>query len=165
MKLTQNEILTVVRNNTRDGISARQIMTVMRLPAGSKRQLHRLLRDMERQRLIKRIRGGQYALARPTQYFEGVITLSRRGDGLVEAKDGSRIRIPSRYLGSATDGDLVRYVTMRRDRMNRVNGRVVDVVQRSGKMLIGSYQHGRTEDFILPVDASFILSLLRRPDV
>ena len=104
MRLSQDDILNAVRNSKRSSLSIRELIAVLRIPAGAKKTLHRLLRDMERQRLLKRIKGGRYALARPAAMHEGIVSLNRRGDGSVEMTDGNFIRIAARYLGNAADG-------------------------------------------------------------
>ncbi len=155
MKLTQQEIMAVFHRGRGKNLTAREVMAALRLPREGKRTLHRMLRDLERQGLLGRIRGGRYALSPAAKQHEGIVTLGRRGDGFIDSEKGGRVRIPPRYLGGAFDGDRVRYVLLRRDRMNRLNGRVTEIVERAGKPLVGQFQRGRSEQFVLPVDDSF----------
>jgi len=160
MKLTQNDIIAAVRSSKRSSLSIRELMTTLNLSAANKKNLHRQLRELERQRLLVRVKGGRYAPGRSPELLEGIFSLGRRGEGWIETQDGRRVRISERFRGAAADGDRVRYTVLRRDRMNRLNGKVVSVVERSGKLVVGVYQPGRTDDYVLPVDASFNQPLL-----
>ena len=154
MKLKSENILRAIKAFHAESIGGRQLMSALNLPAGARRILQRQLRELERQGLIRRMRGGRYALSDSSEVLEGVITFNRRGAGLIRNAEGESVRIPDRYLGGALDGDLVHYVLIRRDRMNRPNGKVVKVVERSARPVVGVYQHSRDGGFIVPVDSA-----------
>ncbi|PLX75510.1 MAG: hypothetical protein C0615_07865, partial [Desulfuromonas sp.] len=136
-------------------MSGREIMRALDLPAGARKGLFRQLRQLQKQGVLIRQRGGRFALAqREFETREGTLALTRRGDGLID-EGRHPVRIAARFLAGALDGDRVRYVVIGRGRFNRLNGKVTGIVERSRKLIVGSYQQGRDHDFILPVDASF----------
>lgn len=155
MKLTPEKIIEVISGRDGRSMSSRELLTVFNLPSGARRILQRQLRELERQGLLRRVRGGRYALVESRKVLEGVLSLNRRGDGMIQLPDSDMVRISNRFLGGAGSGDRVRFALLQRDRMNRLNGKVLTVIERSLKRVVGSYQRGRDEDFILPVDASF----------
>ena len=155
MKINPEKILSIINSRDDKAISGRQLLSALKLPPGARRMLHRQMRELERQGLLRRGRGGRYVLVESRSLQEGTLSLNRRGDGLIRLPDDETVRIPNRFLCGAGECDKVRFATLRRDRMNRLNGKVIEIVERSGKLIVGMYQRGRNEDFVLPVDASF----------
>ena len=155
MKLSQRDIIEAFSRLKRKSLSTREMMTALRFPPGAKKVFHVKLRELERQGVLKRIRGGRYVLAEKSTTREGIVRLGKRGDGRIELPDGKSLRVAPHNLGGAFDGDRVRYVLLRRDRMNRLNGKVIEIVERTAKIIVGQFQHGRGENFVLPIDATF----------
>lgn len=154
MKLHSENIISAIRSHPAESISGRQLMSVLNLPAAARRILHRQLRELERQGLVRRMRGGRYSLAGSSGTRDGVVQITKTGARIIRNDKGENIRIADRFLAGALDGDTVRFVLLRRDRMNRMNGKVVQIVERSGKPVVAVYQPGRDSGFVLPLGGS-----------
>ena len=83
----------------------------------------------------------------------GTLTRHRDGFGFVARldRDGEDVFLPPGEATRALDGDLVR-VEIVQGRSGRSAGRLIEVVERRRRLLIGSYQPRGRQSFVVPVD-------------
>src|SRR5918912_213000 len=84
----------------------------------------------------------------------GTLTKHRDGYGFVARIDraGDDIFVPPDEAAKALDGDLVRVEIVPAPR-GRTMGRVVEVVQRRRRWVLGTYHHRGPSSFVVPTDA------------
>jgi len=119
-----------------------------------KRELKNMLDDMAGDGQIVRLRGSSYALAGPVKTVRGRIAVHRDGYGFVTPEAGGEdIFIPSKQLKGALHGDLVE-ATSSRSRMggNKLDGRVVAVIERATSRVVGRYQETGRGAIVIPED-------------
>ena len=119
-----------------------------------KRELKNMLDDMAADGEIVRLKGNAYALAGPVRTVRGRIAVHRDGYGFVTPESGGEdVFIPSKQLKGALHGDLVE-TTSERSRMggNKLDGRVVSVLERATSRVVGRYEETRRGAIVIPED-------------
>ncbi|MDD2367606.1 MAG: ribonuclease R [Desulfuromonadaceae bacterium] len=119
-----------------------------------KRELKNLLEDMAGDGELIRLRGNSYALPGKEKTTRGRISVHRDGYGFVTPEDGGEdIFIPSKFLKSAMNGDLVE-ASSSASRMGggKLDGRVLAILERSTSRIVGRYQESGRGAIVIPED-------------
>jgi len=123
-------------------------------------QLQNSLRELAAAGQVRRARQKRYGYATPPSgsRLTGVLRLERTGGGTVElsAPASGEVTIPSKFLGTALDGDIVSVVPFGRDlpavpRFDKpVEGEIVDIVARNPRPIVGTFEKGKHFFFVVP---------------
>src|SRR5512133_2302299 len=155
-------------------LSLREIMQRAKLHPGERTDVKRVLRDLAREGVLHRdgkrfsipgakqaAPGGSLAPARsgaprrPARRNEVIGTLKKHRDGygFVARLDrkGEDVFVPPDEAARAIDGDLVR-VEVVPARGGRTMGRLVEVVERRRRLLVGTYHARGAQSFVVPSD-------------
>ncbi|MBC7962144.1 MAG: ribonuclease R, partial [Steroidobacteraceae bacterium] len=148
-------------------LTKKQILAFLKLQEGSthfaalvrefggrhvKLELKDLLDDMAGDGEIVRLKGNSYAPAGPVKTVRGRVSVHRDGYGFVTPEAGGEdVFVPSKYLKGAMHGDLVE-TTAGRSRMggNKLDGRVVEVLERATSRIVGRYEETRHGAIVIP---------------
>ncbi len=127
------------------------------------RMLQVALAELLRANLVVRENGRRYGHARPPAIHlpSGILTISRQGLGQVRLLPPGEglVAIPSRFLGTALDGDTVKVALFARTRDAAAAGReepttpegeVVEIVRRSERPVVGVFEKGKNFFFVVP---------------
>ncbi len=88
------------------------------------------------------------------KYYEGILDVNKYGDGYVvtEGRDQD-IKVPSRYLDTALDGDLVKaVVTHYHKKSGKPVGRVEEVIKRGKTLFVGTLATPAKNTYIIHPD-------------
>ena len=152
MLLHKNEILELLQHES----EALHFAALLRAFGGRhiRNELKRIVEDLVRSGEIVRLKGNRYTLpgADNTGTVSGVISIHRDGYGFVTPESGGEdIFIPGKYLGGAMHGDQVSTRTERsRAQRGKMEGKVVAVLQRANKTVVGRFQQTRNGAFLVP---------------
>ncbi len=159
-------------------ISVQEIMSRARIHPGERTQVKRMLRDLTHEGVLRRDakrftlpgaspapsagRGLQpprrplLAGGRRNQVL-GTLKKHRDGFGFVARLDrkGDDVFVPPDEAARALDGDLVR-IEIVPARGGRTAGRLVEVVERRRRLLIGTYHARGQQSFVIPADAELL---------
>ncbi|MDD2583103.1 MAG: ribonuclease R, partial [Desulfuromonadaceae bacterium] len=119
-----------------------------------KRELENLLEDMAEDGEVIRLKGNSYTLPGKIKTIRGRISVHRDGYGFVTPEGGGEdIFIPSKFLKGALHGDLVE-ASSSPSRMggNKLDGRVVAVVEHATSRIVGRYEETRRGAIVIPDD-------------
>jgi len=96
------------------------------------------LQTLIKKKDIKSVERGKYKWASTGSHLEGKLSVVAKGDGFVtiEGKSGD-IFIPAQKLKSAMHGDKVRVVLTSKPKGKRMQGSIVDIVERAQKQFLG----------------------------
>lgn len=86
--------------------------------------------------------------------YEGRLDVTSRGDGyvIVEGRDQD-IKVSSRYLGTALDGDTVRVkITHYHNKSNKPIGQIVEVVKRGKSLFVGTLDSPAENTYLIRSD-------------
>ena len=119
-----------------------------------KRELKNLLDVMADNGEVVRLKGNSYALVGEVKTVRGRISVHRDGYGFVLPEGGGGdIFIPAKFMRGALHGDLVE-ATFGQSRMggNKLDGRIVAVVERATTRVVGRYEESRRGAIVISDD-------------
>jgi ribonuclease R len=119
-----------------------------------KRELKNMLDDMAEDGEVIRLKGNSYSLPGKMKTTRGRISVHRDGYGFVTPEGGGEdIFIPSKFLKGSLHGDLVE-ASSSPSRMggNKLDGRVLAVVERATTRIVGRYEETRRGAIVIPDD-------------
>lgn len=153
IELTEEQILELFRGEPDQPLSLRDIQSAFDLSAGQRKRVGMLVKDLVRQGVLKRAKGGRFLLREGGQEVVGVISIHRDGYGFVTVGEGrDDIFVPARLVRPAMHGDRVAVRLERDPRSGRAMGRVTAVTERRHTSLIGQFQKLGSAGSIRPAD-------------
>jgi ribonuclease R len=160
--ITTQQILDLLERRGGKALSLRDLQSAFGLDAGERKILSRHLKQLERDGVLTRGKGGSYALARRGRSISGTLALHRDGYGFVSA-DGTGgsddLFVPARYVRPAMHGDRV-LVAVERGLRGRPEGRVMRVLERAHETLLGRFELVHEVARLVPVDPQLRESFL-----
>ena len=132
----------------------KELAIFLQVPKEQRQELAKVLDSLVEEGRIGLTRRGKYTKVENTSYT-GVYESTKRGFGFVtvEGMDDD-IFIPESATGGAFHGDTVRVaVTKQHAGKKRMEGKVIQIVERGIKELVGTYQDNRTFGFVVPDNA------------
>lgn len=146
-------IQKVFEKNEDSEFTHQQICTLLDLKDGALRKLaFTLLQELKEKNVIKGISHNTFILNKQTSnsYVEGYLDLNIRGAGFVKADGFDRdIYIDKKAVGKAIGGDKVK-VRIIREGKTRVEGEIVEVIERERTHFVGVLQMHDTFAFLIP---------------
>jgi len=137
-------------------LDRREIATQLNLRGGERKQLTRILLQLEKSGQIQQKRGRYRLVPRPEpeRDLEGIFSLAAQGYGFVRFDDNQTedLFIPARHVDTAMDGDRVRVRLRASARDSRPYGRIVEILHRAHQRLIGSYRLRGQRAEVWPLD-------------
>lgn len=88
----------------------------------------------------------------------GTFISNERGFGFIELEgDEKDIFIPAEYVKSAMNGDTVSVRLIKyEENGRRAEGKIVDILKRNVKMIVGTYKKSKNFGFVMPDDRKFL---------
>ena len=139
----------------------RALAQMMHMQSGDEfQQLTKVLNELEKEMKIYRDKSGHYHDIMNRNYEVGELDLKHQGYGFLVLEDKPDIFIPQSKTLTAMNGDLCLVEITRRKSTLKIEGKVVKVLQRKFKMIIGEYVDGQVfpkgynEDFIFELNVN-----------
>ena len=147
------EIISLL-GKKREGLTFQKMAKELRLSSEEKKWLRAQLKKMESQRIVRRIKG-RYFIPLKSNLAIGKFLASLRGFGFVEREDGHAedIFIPGRHSRGALQGDIVEVLYREKGKKAKPEGRVIRIVKKGKKRIIGLYRERNRQAFFLPLDS------------
>jgi len=155
---------TIVEFMSRKGyqpVSLRTLAKQMQITdAEGFQELQAAVSELEASGVIRRRKKEGLALAHPRSFVIGTIDVKRRGFAFVRPADseGPDIYVGPHSLGAALDGDLVLVERLRHPRRGRTmleSAKVVRVLERRQRKLVGTLKGWRRRRYVVPDGMSF----------
>ena len=117
-------------------------------------RFRRTLKELEREEVLVRLKGGRYAASEETEIVAGQLSVTRSGNGfLVRDAGGPDVYVRAMNLGTALHGDRVGVQLSGRPRRSGApEGRVVEVLERGSTSVVGTYQTRGRAGYVIPDD-------------
>jgi len=138
----------------------KEIVDALVMTRGQRKEIESMLDDLCHHKIVHKVAKKQYRLNNQN-FIAGTLTVNPRGFGFVTPTTehelvpaGKDLFIPGRELGSALHGDLV-LLQITGSHRERFEARVVRVLARTVKQLVGIYTAGRAGGFVTPDDERF----------
>jgi ribonuclease R len=149
-----------------DGISRK-----LRFPAKRRAELRSVLRQLEQEGAIARIRKDRYILPGEADLFTGIIQIHQSGDAhiLSEKQGVADLFVSAANTSTAMNGDRVvarivnEGIEQRRGRVRGPQGRVIRVLQRARDQIVGTLQKTKKFYYVVPDDPRFPHDVYVRP--
>jgi len=151
--MDDQRILELLRRN-RQGLTLQQVFKEMRITRKERAKLEARLIDLENKKLIRRVKN-RYLLPAQSDLLRGRFETSGRGFGFVvpEERDVEDVFVPGRFAKGAMHGDTVEILFKERGLKGKLEGRVVRVIKKEKKSIIGVYEERSGAPILVPFDA------------
>ena len=129
-------------------------------PAMVKAKIEMALSDMERGGKIIMVDRGRYKLKYNAIYTEGVVDMASNGSAYVVSPDTERdILIRSANLNKALNGDKVRVSLFARRGGKKLEGEIVEIVERKTTDFVGTVEMGKNFGFLVPSSRKMLVDI------
>ena len=129
-------------------------------PAMVKAKIEMALSDMERGGKIIMVDRGRYKLKYNAIYTEGVVDMASNGNAYVVSPDTERdILIRSAHLNKALNGDKVRVSLFARRGGKKLEGEIVEIVERKTTDFVGTIEMGKHFGFLVPSSRKMLVDI------
>jgi len=119
--------------------------------------LRQALNELAQSKTIERGRRKRFghAVAPQSSHLTGTLELTRQGNGIVHvsAPERGRVAVPSRFVGTALDGDVVSVALFAQTDVKSAaepEGEIVEVLERSTHPVVGVFEKSRHFFFVVP---------------
>ncbi len=166
----KDKTLKYIQSLKASGFTFRDVVRFLDLDSDDRRSLQRYLDELDREKIIRRIKRGRYALPARENLVAGVLQCHRDGYGFLVPEDRSRYKedifIAGRNMEGALHGDRVlgkierKKIPARRGRSGnravpekqRLEGIVVRIIERKHSLIVGRYCEHPRFPFVIPLD-------------
>jgi len=110
------------------------------------------LDELVQKKMLEEVEPGRYRLLKRAGYKTGTLDMTHHGYAyLVSEDEGDDVFIARNDLNTALDGDLVKvFVYPKRKRATRLEGEVVEILERARSTFVGTVEISRNYAFLLP---------------
>ncbi len=145
LRALEAQVLELLNQAGKRPCGRREIAEQLGLRGGERKQLTRLLDALVRDQLIE-MRKGRYRIGSRRGTAAGEFSRAEQGYGFLRPDNGQAdLFIPARHVGTAMDGDRVLVSRLISTRDGRPYGKVVRILGRAHRRLVGQYrQRGKT---------------------
>jgi hypothetical protein len=163
--LTEEQILTLVRDKVDHPATARELLQILRVPREERATFKRRLRTLVASGALVEIRGNRFGLPDRMNLVVGRVATNPRGFGFVEPEaadpDGpGSIFIAGNNLNQAMHGDRVVVRVERQRNGDRAEGRILRILERGAEKIVGRYETGDAGlGFVVPFDRRLIMDV------
>ncbi|HEX5042591.1 MAG TPA: ribonuclease R [Candidatus Polarisedimenticolaceae bacterium] len=122
-------------------VPQRELLHRMHVPSDARPRVRRALKELLQDGRIARLSGNRYALAVVGRVLRGRLEQARPGFGFVVPEEGGRdVFVPARHFEDAVHGDVVAVRITGEDDRGRLEGAVVEVLDRRGRTVLGRFR-------------------------
>ena len=148
----KSDIIEYFRANPNHSLKPKKLARQMRIPAHQYTHFKRALKELLAEGQLFRSSKRKISIGQKRRTLTGEIEIKSQGYGfLLMEKDKEDIYIAENNVGHALNGDRV-IVEIVKSRRGRIEGRVVEVVKRARKKMVGTYYSGRKTGRFIPDD-------------
>ncbi len=165
MKFTQNDILNLMQGKAYRPLLLTELMGVLSVPKKKHEAFTATIEDMLNNGLIVKIRGDRYGLPQKMNLVTGVLQGHADGYGFVisGAEGIPDVFIPRRSIMGAMHNDKVVARIEASGKDGKREGRIIRVLERFHKKIVGRFERGRNFGFIIPTDKKICYDLFVAP--
>jgi ribonuclease R len=148
------EIVEYLRKEAGRPLKAKELARAFDIDRADYTEFRKLLRKLEREGLLYRVQKQRYAVPDKINLVAGRLQTIRSGAGFVIPDEAGRgdIYIPANGLASAVDGDRVIARIEGRRRGQGVEAKVIKVLERARRTVVGIYHPAKNFGFVVPDD-------------
>ncbi len=164
------EILRLIRDPKYRPLDKIEIANALGYGAAQRNEVRRVLRDLEQEGEIARIRKNRYVQPDTADLVTGTLSVHEAGYGfLTNEKPGQAdLFIAAENTGTAMHGDrvvarIIRGAEFSRARTPRAEGRVIRILTRANETIVGTLQQTRNFFYVVPDDPRLVHNIYVQP--
>ena len=144
-------ILRLLRDAAKRPLRPKEIAQALGADRDGEAKLKRLLRELEENGAVYRVRKGRYAVPERINLVVGRLQVTRGGQGFVVPEEGKvDVFVPAARLGNAYDGDRVVARIERRRQGRNPEGSIVKILERARTQVVGLFHRSGKLGFLTP---------------
>ena len=115
-----------------------------------KTQILKKLAELKEIKKIKEVDRGKYQIVIDKKYHIGTLDITSNGNGYFVSEDFEKdIFIPSNNLGKGLQNDTVKAYVYKRNRSNKLEGDIIEIIERDKTTFVGVLQMSKNFGFVL----------------
>ncbi len=122
------------------------------------RLLTKAVIQMEDDHILHRSKKDRYMLIEKAGFYKGEIRIHQKGFGFVIQEEDD-IFIPRKYINNALNGDIVLVKRLEVSRGDNIEGKVVEIVEKGNRVLVGTYQENRKTGYVILDDKKLNIAI------
>jgi len=131
----------------------REIAKFLKIPAEEREALRAKLKELAKEGKLVKLRGSKYAPPEKLGLVIGKLCVYREGFGFVDPLEGGKgVFVPGRNMAGAMNGDIVAVEIVKEGREGRREGKIVSVIERAVKKVVGRVEKSKGQCFVVPED-------------
>lgn len=152
-KQLQDEILKIFKQNQKTPLNYKQIAAKLEVKDAEIRKLiFTILNELAAAGMLKERERGKFIAANLRKRIEGILEMTKKGFGYVSSSESREdIFIGRKFLGAAIHGDRV-VCELFPDNRRAPEGRVIEVLDREKRTIVGTLQVEKKFAFLVPDD-------------
>lgn len=119
--------------------------------AAQRSEVSKILQVMEKEEIIESVERGRYRYVPDFSLFTGKVDITQRGAAFVIVDElDEDIRVSKSLTGMALSGDTVTVELIRQKKGSRLEGKIIEVVERARNKFVGTVQKMKKFAFVIP---------------
>lgn len=165
-KLTRSDILNFMRDKAYRPLLFEELVKALGVSRKATLRFRKTIDSMLEEGLIVKIRGERYGLPEKMDLRSGVLEGHPDGYGFVvtDIEGEPDIYIPRRNMMGAMHGDRVVVRIEKGRKGERPVGRIIRILERFHKKIVGRFEKGKNFGFIVPVDRKIFHDIYVAPN-
>ncbi|WP_457679093.1 ribonuclease R [Thermovibrio sp.] len=134
-------------------LRAREIAKYLKIPPEEREGLRAKLKELAKSGKLVKLKGSKYALPEKLGLVIGKLCVYREGFGFVDPLEGGKgVFVPGRSMAGAMNGDIVAVEIVKEGKEGRREGKIVSVIERAVKKVVGRVEKSKGQCFVIPED-------------
>ncbi len=166
----RERILALLRDPRYQPLDKVEISNKLGLSSDDRAQLRAVLRTLEQEGVVARIRKDRYILPGEANLCTGILRVSRGGNARLDCGEEPHIFVSTENAGVAMNGDRVvarlihEGLKQRPDPQGRRSAQVIRILERANETVVGTLQSSKRFFFVIPDDSRLIHNIYVMPE-
>ena len=165
----RERILKLMREPRYQPLEKVELSKKLGLPSDQRSALRVLLRSMEQEGAIARIRKDRYVLPQEANLCTGILRVSRGGNARLDCGTEPHIFVPAEKTSVAMNGDrvvarLIFDARQRGPRQGQPAAEVIRILERANNTIVGTLQSSKRFFFVVPDDSRIVHHIYVLPE-
>ena len=145
-------ILKILKKERNKSFNYRQIAAKLEVnDTNSRNQIIKKLQELKAKKEIEEVDRGKFKAIVYTEYYTGILDITSKGSGYVICEDFDEdIFIASNNINKALDGDKVEVYVFKRRKRGKLEGEIIQVLDRAKNDYVGVIQINKKYAFVVP---------------
>lgn len=149
----QQKTLEILHAQHQRKFKAKELARMLKISPRDYNQFRNQLREWAVVGVISKHKSNTFHAAKASSILTGMLHVKTHGYGFLLTPDGEEdVFISQRNMGTALDGDEVKIQLFARSEKKRPEGKVVEVLERRRRYIVGTLKKGKHYHFLVPDD-------------